>query len=106
MSIEYTYEVIAVDAAAKCMEVVYQASGRQTMHIGARLPYEGETLEAVVKMYEPVAHWLEQERDVVVPPVGASGTIVPVQVPDEVEEIVQPQTIYDVGATTLLVSNV
>jgi len=105
MSIEYTYEVIAVDAAAKCMEVVYQASGRQTMHIGARLPYEGETLEDVVEMYEPVAHWLEQERDVVVPPVGASGTIVQVQV-SAVEEIVQLQTIYDVGATDMLVSNV
>jgi hypothetical protein len=105
MSIEYTYEIVAVDAAAKCMEVVYQASGRQTMHIGARLPYEGETLEAVVKMYEPVAYWLEQEREVVVPPVGASGTIVPVQVP-AVEEIAQPETVYDVGATTMLVSNV
>lgn len=104
MSIEYTYEVVAADAAAKCMEVVYTASGRQTMHIGARLPYEGETLEEVIKMYEPVAYWLEQEREVVVPPVGASGTIVPV--PPIASEVVQPETVYDVGATAVVVSDV
>ena len=104
MSIEYAYEVVAVNAEAKCMEVVYTSPGRQTMHIGTRLPYEGETLESVVKMYEPVAYWLEQERKVVVPPVGASGTIVPVQA--AAEEVVQGETVYDVGATAVVVSDV
>lgn len=77
MSITYSYQIISVDEAARCMEVVYTADGRQTMHIGARLPYEGEELEAVIAMYSPVAYWLEQERVVQVPQVGATGTIVP-----------------------------
>jgi hypothetical protein len=76
MSIKYTYEVIAVDQAARCMEVVYSSEGRQTMHIGARLPFVGETLEAVVQMYAPVPLWREQELSVVVPEVGASGVVV------------------------------
>ena len=75
MTIEYTYQIIAVDEAARCMEVVYSSEGRQTLHIGARLPYEGESLEAVIQMYAPVAYWREQETAVVVPQVGITGTV-------------------------------
>jgi hypothetical protein len=77
MSIAYTYEIVSVDPAARCMEIVYSSEGRQTMHIGARLPFEGESLEAVVEMYSPVAYWLEQEAAVVVPEVGTSGVVSP-----------------------------
>lgn len=73
MSIQYTYEIVSVDAAARVMEVVYSSEGRQTMHISARLPYVGESLEAVIDMFSPVPHWLEQEAEVVVPELG-SGT--------------------------------
>ena len=75
MSIQYTYSVIKVDEAARVMEVVYTADGRQTMHIGARLPYVGESLEAVIQMYAPVPYWLEQEAEVAVVAEGATGTI-------------------------------
>lgn len=77
MSIQYNYEIIAVDESARCMEVVYTSEGRQTQHIGARLPYEGETLESIIQMYAPTQYWLEQEMLVVPPQVGASGTITP-----------------------------
>jgi hypothetical protein len=73
MSINFNYEIIAVDEAAKCMEVVYSAPNRQTMHIGARLPFEGETLESVILMYAPIRYWEEQELKVVAPAVGTSG---------------------------------
>lgn len=77
MSITYTYEIINVDPQARCMEIVYRSEGRQTMHIGARLPYQGETLEAIVQMYAPIAYWQEQEAQVIVPEVGAAGEIAP-----------------------------
>jgi hypothetical protein len=80
MSIPYNYEIIAVDQAARCMEVVYTSPGRQTMHIGARLPYVGEEVEDIVKMYSPVAYWKEQEANVVVPELGG-GTITPPEPP-------------------------
>lgn len=75
MSIEYTYEIVSVDATARCMEVVYSATGHQTMHIGARLPYEGEALESVIAMYAPVRYWEEQQLPVVIPQVGVTGTV-------------------------------
>lgn len=75
MSVQYTYEVISVDKAARCMEVIYSSEGRQTTHIGARLPYEGESLEAVIHMYAPLAYWHDQERAVVAPSVGVSGVM-------------------------------
>lgn len=78
MSIAYTYEIVSVDQAARCMEIVYSSEGRQSMHIGARLPFEGESLESVVEMYSPVALWLAQEAPVIVPVVGTTGTMSPV----------------------------
>ena len=74
--ITYTYEIVNVDEAARCMEVVYSSEGRQTIHVGARLPYEGELLEDVIKAFAPVPFWREQEMPVVVPQVGLSGTVV------------------------------
>lgn len=74
--IPYTYEIISVDEQARAMEVVYSSEGRQTMHIGARLPYVGESLESIIQMYSPVAYWMEQDAQVVVPELG-SGEIVP-----------------------------
>jgi len=100
MSITYNYEIIAVDQAARCMEVVYTSEGRQTMHIGARLPYEGEELEAVIAMYSPVVYWLEQERAIQVPQVGTSGTIVPSPMPSEEPAVASAQPTVE-GAQTL-----
>jgi hypothetical protein len=71
------------------MEVVYSSEGRQTMHIGARLPFEGDSLEVVIQMYAPVAYWREQELSVVVPQVGTSGGITSI-VEEEPETISQP----------------
>lgn len=76
MSITYTYEIISVDQAARCMEVVYTSEGNPTMHIGARLPYEGETVEAVVEMYAPVRYWEELKTPIVPVDKGQSGTVV------------------------------
>lgn len=90
MSIAYTYEIVSVDPAARCMEIVYSSEGRQTMHIGARLPFEGESLEAVVEMYSPIAYWLEQEAPVVVPEVGATGVVSPVPVEAQQEVLQGP----------------
>lgn len=79
MSIEYTYEITAVDEAARCMEVLYTSPGREPRLVGARLPYEGEDLEALIHSYSPVRYWEEQEAAVVVPQVGLKGTVTPVQ---------------------------
>lgn len=75
MSINYTYEIISVDEAARCMEVIYSAEGHETINMGARLPYEGESIEQIIRMYAPVAYWLEKQRTVVLPQVGLSGAI-------------------------------
>lgn len=59
------------------MEVRYEADGFPPMNIGARLPYEGEPLEEIIKMYSPVAFWESLRAEVVVPEVGHEGVIVP-----------------------------
>ena len=88
MSIAYNYEIISVDEAARCMEVIYSAEGHQTMHISARLPFEGESLEDVIKAFAPVPLWTELATPVVAPQVGTTGTVTPLQ---PVVEDAQPQ---------------
>jgi hypothetical protein len=97
MNITYKYQIINVNEQARCMEVVYSSEGRQTMHIGARLPYEGEQLEDVIKMFAPVQLWIESEKLVVPPEVGLSGQIV--LVPEE--QILQPDQPTQTGAQDL-----
>lgn len=75
MSITYTYEIITVNETARCMEVVYSAEGHQTMHIGMRLPFEGEALENVIRNFAPIGLWEEQKLSVVAPTVGVTGII-------------------------------
>ncbi len=99
MSIEYTYEIISVNAQARCMEIVYNATGYPTMHIGARLPYEGEELEAIIRMYAPVRYWEELTQAVVVPEVGTSGALAPL--PPAPAVAIPPADVIDVRITDL-----
>ena len=75
MSITYSFEIASVDKPAKTMEVVYTSEGRKTMRIGARMPYEHESLNDVAAIFAPVTHWMEQDLVVKDVPVGASGVI-------------------------------
>lgn len=75
MTITYTYEIINVDEKNRCMEVVYSTEGKPAVHVGTRLPFEGESHEYVIDLYSPVALWREQDLAVVVPEVGKIGSI-------------------------------
>jgi hypothetical protein len=94
MTIKYTYEIVNVDAAAKCMEVVYSAEGHQTLHIGTRLPYVGEDLEQLINSYSPVSYWIEQTLEVVSPIVGIKGTVAP-------EAVMIVQSVQDTAVLTV-----
>lgn len=75
MSINYTYEIASVDTEARCMVIIYTAVGYPTQHIGARLPFTGESLEYIVRMYSPTRYWEELQLVVVLPGVGVTGAI-------------------------------
>lgn len=89
MTIAYSYKIISVDQSARCMEVVYSAEGHQTMHIGVRLPFEGEALEDVIKSFAPVPLWVEAAKPVQVPTVGFEGVVVPEE-PSENDYAAEP----------------
>lgn len=91
MSINYTYEIASVDAQARCMEVIYRADGHPEQRIGARLPFEGEVLDAVVAMYAPLAYWESLQTTVVVPQIGTSGS--KPELPASTEALLTPEQI-------------
>lgn len=105
MSIEYTFEVVAVDIQAKSMEILYKSEGRQDMLIGTRLPYENETLEDIVRMYEPVSYWIQQDLNVIVPEVGTKGTITPT-IEEPAQVINENGPVFEVGTDTVVVKSV
>lgn len=71
----YTFEIIAVDEAARSMEVVYTSQTHGIMHVGARLPFEGETLEDVIAIFAPVQEWRQRDLPVIVPQIGTKGQL-------------------------------
>jgi len=73
--IGFTYNIVSVDEATRCMEVIYTSEGRDTMHIGARLPFEGENVEDVILAFAPLAYWREKATPVVTPLVGTQGFV-------------------------------
>lgn len=75
MNIEYKYEIVSVNEAAKAMEVIYTSEGNPTMHIGTRIPFEGESLEGVIQAYAPIAYWRELKLPNIPVSVGESGNI-------------------------------
>ncbi len=73
---DYSYEINSVDEASRSMVVTYSSEGREPVQVGARLPYEGEPLEAVIAQFSPVQFWLMKEATVSVPTVGTTGEFV------------------------------
>lgn len=76
MSIPYTYTIVKVDETARCMEVVYRSPNRQEMRVSARIPFKGESLDAVVDQFAPTGFWYTQEAELEIPQVGATGGLI------------------------------
>jgi hypothetical protein len=72
-TITYTYEITRVDPDAKAMDILYTSPEYGTMLVGARMPWDGETVEQIAQMYSPVRNWVEQTLAVASVAVGASG---------------------------------
>lgn len=75
ININYSYEIVLVDAPSKCMVVKYTTEGFPPMQISTRLPYEGEDVEAVIRHYAPVNLWALSKAPVVAPELGTKGEV-------------------------------
>lgn len=71
----YTYEVTEVHPETKTMLIVYTSEQYGTMTVSARMPWEGESLDAIAEMYSPIRFWIEQTLPVADVLVGATGTL-------------------------------
>jgi hypothetical protein len=73
--INYTYEVTRVDPDAKAMEILYTSPEHGTMLVGARMPWEGETVEMIAQMYSPMRYWVERTLAVAPVETGVVGQL-------------------------------
>lgn len=74
--IAYTYEIVRVDPENRVMDIQYTSEQFGTMLVGARMPWEGETVEGIVRNFSPVRYWMEQVLSVASVSAGTSGQIV------------------------------
>lgn len=72
--IEYSYQIIGVNAEHKSMEIVYTAEGRETIHVIAKLPLAGQPVEEVVRAWAPLYNWLAAEEQLATVEVGIAGS--------------------------------
>ena len=73
--INYTYQVVRVDRAHGIMDVKYSSEEYGSQTIGMPLPAEGQSVEARVAEYSPVASWLQQDVVSAQVSVGTSGAL-------------------------------
>lgn len=74
-TISYTYEITRVDPDAKAMDILYTSPEYGTTLVGARMPWDGETVEQIAQMYSPVRNWIERTLHVAAVSAGASGDL-------------------------------
>jgi len=74
-TINYTYEVTRVDPETKSMDITYRSEQYGVMTVGARMPWDGESVEDVVRMFSPVTLWLESEKPTGQVWLGYSGSL-------------------------------
>jgi hypothetical protein len=71
--IDYTYELTEVIEEQNQMMVKFSSPGREDIIVGTPLPTEGIDLKDFLYSYAPIPIWLENDRKVFVPEVGATG---------------------------------
>lgn len=74
-TISYTYEITRVDPDAKAMDILYTSPEYGTTLVGARMPWDGETVEQIAQMYSPVRNWIERTLPVASVSAGTSGDL-------------------------------
>jgi len=74
MKVPYSYKIINVDNNAKTMEIVYTSEKYGDLHVSSRLPWSNETVEEIVKLYNPSLYWAQKETQTLSVEVGLEGT--------------------------------
>lgn len=74
-TINYSYEITRVDPENKAMDITYTSEQYGSITIGARMPWEGETVDDVVRMFSPVRYWVEKEQATSQVWLGYSGSL-------------------------------
>jgi len=91
MTIKYEYQIVKVDEAKRYMEIRFTSEGKRPYNVGARLPFEGETLDDLVHRYVPFGLWTQEETKTVTPSVGTKGSFDPATIPPKTTEQIKAE---------------
>ena len=55
--VNYKFEIRPIPNNDRQIEIVYLLSDGQSRHVNSKLPQDGESIEDLVRKYEPLAFW-------------------------------------------------
>jgi hypothetical protein len=84
--IDYTFELLEVIEEQNQMMVKFSSPGREDIIVGTPLPTEGMDLKDFLYPYAPIGIWLEKDRKVFVPQVGATGQYSVVEAEEKIKQ--------------------
>jgi hypothetical protein len=70
-----SYQIVRVDPEAKAMDILYTSPEHGSLLVGARMPWEGETVEAIAEVFSPARYWLEKTLPVAQVSEGEAGEL-------------------------------
>jgi hypothetical protein len=70
-----TYQIVRVDPETKAMDILYTSPEHGSLLVGARMPWEGETVEAIAETFSPARYWLEKTLPVAQVSEGEEGQL-------------------------------
>lgn len=70
-----SYKITRVDPDAKAMDILYTSPDYGTMLVGARMPWENETVDMIAAMFSPLRSWVEQTLPVAAVSAGLTGEV-------------------------------
>lgn len=71
---KFQYEVKDVSEDGKSIVITYTYDGKDPVDVGARAPYQNESLELIVDMFAPTMYYCEQEAKHLPVSIGDSGS--------------------------------
>lgn len=71
-----TFEVTSVNPELRCMEVVFRAPGHPDVTVGARMPFEGESISELAASFAPVQYWENRVKQIASVTQGETGAVV------------------------------
>ena len=74
---KYTYKILSISENQRTFEVQYESEGLKTYRMSLRCPFEGESVDDMIRHNAPLSLWEIESKPMTIPEIGLSGEFDP-----------------------------